>query len=168
MIGGLVLLVIVLAAAAYVGGGWLSGARAGAGHGASSGPMIISNGRTFQIAPAKELPQTKPDLTGMLVRRQDNSLFLGTGKITQHAQLGQVSAPTYDGPVLEAVVTHDTQIFRDETNVDAPPPGDQPGKIQQVVKPGSLDDITINSIVQVWGDRTGERTIVRILVYQPG
>ncbi len=177
LIGGLGLLVVVLAAAAFVGGRLLNRGPAGAVNGLSSGqPRVMiskgGNSTTFTIAPAKELPQTKPDLMGVLVRRQDNSLFLGTGKVTRLVQKSgsqsqpQASAPTYDGPVLEAVITHDTQIFRDETNFTAPP--DASGKIQQVIKPGSLDDITPNSMIQVWGDKTGERTIVRILVYQPG
>ncbi len=173
LIGGVGLLVIVLAAAASVGARWPNRPPAGAGGSSGSGHMqFTSNGKTFQIEPAKELPQSSPDLMGVLVRRQDNSLFLGTGRIQQHAQAGpsggQLSAPTYDGPVLEAVVTHETQIFRDETNFDAPPPADQSGKIQQVIKPGSLDDVPVNSVVQVWGAETGNRFVARVLVYEAG
>ncbi len=177
LIGGVGLLVIVLAAAAYVGGRWLNRAPAAAAAAPGKGQMRVmtNNGgvsRTFQVEPAKELPQSSPDLMGVLVRRQDNSLFLGTGKIQQHAQAGasgsQLSAPTYDGPVLEAVVTHDTMIYRDETNFDAPPPADQAGKIQQVVKPDSMDDIPVNSVVQVWGAKTGDRFVARVLVYEAG
>ena len=109
-------------------------------------------------------------MRGVLVRRQDNSLFVGTGRVTRLVQnqgsQSQASAPTYDGPVLEVVVTHDTPFFRDETDIAAP--ADASGKVQQVVKPGSPDEITTNSTIQVWGEKTGGRTIARVLVYQPG
>ncbi len=167
LIGGVGLLVVVLAVSAYAGARWVNRGLLGAGSGPARGRMqLTSNGRTFQIEPAKGLPQNGPDLVGLLVRRQDNSLFLGTGKIQQRAQPGLVSAPAYDGPVLEAVVTHETQIYRDETDFEAPPPADQSGKIQEVVRTGSLDDIPVSGEVQVWGARTGNRVIARFVVYR--
>ncbi len=164
LIGGLALLVIVLAAAAYVGGRLLNRGPAGA----AAGQTMMARGeggvtRSFSLLPAKELPQNTPDVRGVLVRRQDKSLFVGTGRLTRLSD----EAPTaYDGPVLEVVVTHDTQIFCDDTARSAPDL--QADKIQQVVKPCSLDDITPNIAIQVWGEKTGDRTVARIVVSQAG
>ncbi len=164
LIGGLALLVIVLAAAAYVGGRLLNRGPARA----AAGQAMMARGeggvtRSFVLVPAKELPQNTPDVRGVLVRRQDKSLFVGTGRLTR---MSREVPTTYDGPVLEVVVTHDTQIFCDETAIAAPDL--QADKIQQVVKPCSLDDITPNTAIQVWGEKTGDRTVARVLVAQTG
>jgi hypothetical protein len=42
------------------------------------------------------------------------------------------------------------------------------GKLQQVVQPGSLDDISANSMVQAWGEKQGERLVARVLVFRSG
>ena len=117
----------------------------------------------LSLVPAKELPQNTPDVRGVVVRRQDKSLFVGTGRLTR---MSDEAPTTYDGPVLEVVVTHDTQIFCDDTARSAPDL--QADKIQQVVKPCSLDDIAPNIAIQVWGEKTGDRTVARILVSQAG
>jgi hypothetical protein len=164
LIGGLALLVIVLAAAAYVGGRLLN--RGPGGAAAGQAMMAIGEGgvtRSFSLLPAKELPQNTPDVRGVLVRRQDKSLFVGTGRLTR---MSDDARTTYDGPVLEAVVTHDTQIFCDQTGIAAPDL--QADKIQQVVKPCSLDDVTPNTAIEVWGEKTGDRTVARILVCVTG
>ncbi|MCL4505573.1 MAG: hypothetical protein M1140_06060 [Chloroflexi bacterium] len=164
LIGGLALLAIVLAAAAYVGGRLLNRGPAGA----AGGQAMMARGeggvtRSFLLLPAKELPQKTPDVRGVLVRRQDKSLFVGTGVLMN---LSDEAPTTYDGPVLEVVVTHDTQIFCDDTGRSAP--DIQADKIQQVVKPCSLDDLTANVAISVWGEKTGDRTVARILVCQAG
>jgi hypothetical protein len=46
---------------------------------------------------------------------------------------------------------------------NGPPPEGQ--KIQQVVEPGSLDDIGESSLITVWGKKTGDRIIADVLVY---
>ena len=98
---------------AYVGGRLLN---RGAGR-CSGGQAMMARGeggvaRSFSLLPAKELPQNTPDVRGVVVRRQDKSLFVGTGRLTR---MSDEAPTTYDGPVLEVVVTHDTQIFCDDT-----------------------------------------------------
>jgi hypothetical protein len=48
---------------------------------------------------------------------------------------------------------------------DGPPAQGQ--KIQQVLGPGSLDDIGESSMIYIWGRKTGDRFIAEILVYSP-
>jgi hypothetical protein len=123
------------------------------------------------IQPAKELPQTPADVRGLFDRRQDNSIFIGTGKVTigvSRDSSGKVETSSdHDGPVVEIVVTSQTKLYKDVTmrQFDGPPPEGQ--KIQQVLEPGSSSEIGEASIITVWGKKTGDRFIAEIVVYSP-
>jgi hypothetical protein len=123
------------------------------------------------IQPAKELPQVPADVRGLFDHRQDNSIFIGTGKVTvgvERDQSGKVETSSHhDGPVVEVVVTAQTKIFKDVTmgQFDGPPPEGQ--KIQQVLESGSSDEIGQASLITVWGKKTGDRFIAEIVVYSP-
>ncbi len=172
---GVVVLVGVLAGAAYVGGQLLSAQNQP--QASSGGPImkISTNGGANQqfkldIEPAKEIANLgAPLFKGVFVRQADNSIFVGTGAVKMLAtkdQGGNVSASTsYDGPVVETVVTHDTTIYRDVTmkQFNGQPPAGQ--KVQQVLEPGTIDEIGANSMVQVWGTQNGDRAVANVLVY---
>ncbi len=175
IIGGFVVLVVVLASAAFVGGQLLMGQGLPPGQASSSGPRIsIGQGgkgnQTFQgnIQPAKELPQTTEDVRGVFDHRKDNSVFIGTGVVlrtVQKDQAGNVtSSSTFNGPVVEVVVTPQTIVYSDVTNrqFNGQPPS---GKVQQVLKQGSLDEIGKDSTVRAWGKKTGDRLIADVIVY---
>jgi hypothetical protein len=123
------------------------------------------------IEPAKEVPQTPADVRGLFDHRQDNSIFIGTGKVTvgiERDPSGKVeTSAQHDGPVVEVVVTSQTKIYIDMTmrQFNGPPPEGQ--KIQQVVEPGSADEIGQASLITVWGKKTGDRFIAEVLVYSP-
>jgi hypothetical protein len=174
VVGGIVVLVVLLAGAAFVGGRLLNGQ--GVPVQASQGGLKFASsqggkpGQTFQldIQPAKELPQTPADVKGLFDRRQDNSLFVGTGQVRMMAQKDQsgnvTTSATHDGPTVEVVVTSQTTVYRDVTlkQFSGQPPS---GKIPQVVEPGSLDEIGQDSLVTTWGKKTGDRIIAEVLVY---
>jgi hypothetical protein len=68
------------------------------------------------------------------------------GVLAQRSQGGAISMTShYDGPLVEVVVTHDTTIYRDVTmkQFDGSPPDGK--KLQQVLEPGSVDEIGENS-----------------------
>jgi hypothetical protein len=176
VISGVVALIVLLAGAAFVGGRLLN-ARSST-PGAGSGPvMFTSNGGGERVTvkldmePAKELPQTPAEVKGLYQRRQDSSIFIGTGQVkmmVQQSQGGAISTTSsYDGPMVEVVVAHDTSIYQDVTmkQFNGPPPAGQ--KMQQVVEPGSIDDIGENSVIVVWGERRGDRVLATTLVYSP-
>lgn len=178
VIGGIVGLVLLLAGAAYVGGRLLNGQ--GLPGLSSVGPgMFLGGGNGKQqvrisskdFIPAKELPQTAAIAKGVFVRRQDNSIFVGTGNIrisVQKDRSGNVqSSADHDGPTVEVVVTGQTTVYEDVTmqQFDGPPPQGQ--KIQQIVQPGSLDGLGDSSTITVWGRKTGDRIIADVLVYSP-
>jgi hypothetical protein len=151
-----VALVLVLGAAAFLGGRYLQ-----------NGPSSGGGGR--ELIPAPELPTAEPNITGLFVHRQNNSFFVGTGNITGSKQAGPNGAPQitmgYDGPVLEVVVTTNTKIYSDVTaqNNQNRPRNSTP--IQQRVVPGNLDEIDHNTIINAWGNKSGDRLIADVLVY---
>ncbi len=177
IIGGIVALVLLLAGAAFVGGRLLTGqglpglSLGGPGMflGGGNGKEVRIN--SGDIQPAKELPQTPADEHGIFDHRQDNSIFIGTGQLMMSVKKDQSgnmeTSSSHDGPTVEVVVTTQTTVYQDVTmkQFDGPPPQGQ--KIQQVVEPGSLDEIGQNSTITVWGRKTGDRFIADVLVYSP-
>jgi hypothetical protein len=100
-----------------------------------------------------------------LVRRQDNSLFIDVPERNVSVKPnGTVSqTDSFDDPVIEVVVTHDTKVYQDVTFQHY---NGTCGEIQQVVAPGSLDDIIAGTTFLVWGEQNGERVLATDLVYE--
>jgi hypothetical protein len=181
IVGGILLLVI-LGAAAFVGSRLLAGSSPSAAN--SGGDRVIFQGMAggpnggirksiqLDIESAPELPTSPAAATGIFVRREDNRYFVGTGNIRMMISANQSGgAPqtdfSYDGPVVEVVVTRETQLYQDvtEPNFEAAQNGEL--KLQQVLAPAdSLDDVDENTALQVWGERRGDRLIAAIVVYQ--
>lgn len=171
---GLVL-VAVLAGAAFLAGRLMNHANAGpAGPQVFAGPdgsQVMAMELKMEAAP--ELPQTSPEASGVFTRREDKSIYIGTftgseggvafsasagGDVTTHT----LSIP-YDGPVLEVVVTQETTLYRDTTQLDAEQLSSE--TVQQTVGPGNLDDLSSDSMLTVWGRRIGDRIIADVLLY---
>jgi hypothetical protein len=174
IVSGVLLLVLLLLGAAFVAGRLLSG-RVGAGGDAEMVTFDTAEGRAgfarqLEMINAPEMPVAPPDVAGVFVRREDNSLFVGTGNLTfvingDGENTTQAKA-SYDGPVVEVVVTHDTQIYRDDTfgELSSETPS---GAVQQVLNAGSVEEIAENGSVAAWGERRGERLFASVLVYYP-
>ncbi len=167
IVGG-VLVVLLLAGAAFVGGRMLSAQNRGAGDAGGDGPQMITTGpfgsSSVDIVSADEAPATTADAAGILVRREDNSVFVGTGEVRIRMEAdGEVGAG-HDGPVVEVVVTHETVVYCDDTRYVPEEAID--GKIQQVLGPGSVDEIGEHSIVSAWGQERGDRLFADVLIYQ--
>ncbi len=173
--GGIIVLVLLLGGAAFIGARLLNGQGLPVASSGGSGPRIGTGGgpaTSLDIQPAKELPQTSADVRGLFDHRQNNSIFVGTGQVMMSAKKdasGNVqTSASHSGPTVEVVVTTQTIIYKDVTmqqfNGKAPAAGQ---KIQQVVEPGSLDEIGQSSLITVWGKQTGDRYIADVLVYSP-
>ena len=182
LIIGSVVLVAVLAGAAFVGARMLAAsdqAAAGVPGGGGrvmqiinddgSGPVALN----IRIEPAPELPDRPAETAGLFVRRQDNSLIVGTGNITLDVEVdgatGEETVTTnHTGPEVEVVVSRDTVIYHDITEIDVEPSARQSGEmtVQQVVEPvDSLAEIGENTEVQAWGEKRGDRVVAEVLVY---
>jgi len=168
-------LVVLVGVAAFLAGRMLNGKVGPLGFG-----MPIGNGGmvsiSVQVTPAPELPKTEPEMRGLFVERKDNSIFVsaismdagGKGVVLQADSSGggdgepSVSGPKADGPKKEVVITTDTTIYLENTDLGEPKPGENK-VIQQTVTEGSLDDLTSQSFVTVWGRKSGDRIIAEVL-----
>ena len=172
LIVGVVALIVLLAGAAFVGGRLLNQATPQAG---GPGGMMISGGPgggsqrvSVELVPAKELPEAEPAATGLFAERKDNSIFvtLGNKFMVQVEKSGAVNTQTDgNGQQLEIVVTGDTILYKDVTQMGDVQTQPVDGKLQQQVAPGSLDEIGANSMVTAWGERRGDRVIANVLFY---
>jgi len=145
---GLIALLILLVSAAFVGGQLLN---------RTLNPQGVRN-----FVAAEELPQTQPDALGLLVRREDNSLFMGTGGINIDAEIDGVPVLSYDGPVVEVVVNSETHVYQDVTALPGP---FSSGEIQQEVAEGTIEEIDETHKISVWGRKVGDRIIADVLLY---
>ncbi len=142
--------------------------------------MVSDNGsgpvsQRITVLPAPELPARPSETSGMFVRRQDNSLFVGTGGTTVDVEVDgntgeRVVNLGHTGPEIEVVVNHDTVIYRDETDLSAGDSGERKSgerEVQQVLEPvDSLDEINKQTEFEIWGEQRGDRVVAQILVYR--
>jgi hypothetical protein len=175
----LAVVVVVVAGAAFIGGRLLNGQAGPLGllpFGNGNGAVSIA----INMTPAPELPTTRPEATGTFVERKDNTITVqtismkmgsGGGVVVEVGPGGDTDGPITsdmggDGPKVEVVVTNETTIYRDATDLGEPPTsGNETITVQQVVEPGTLDDLTTQSMVQVWGRKNGDRIIADMIVY---
>jgi hypothetical protein len=167
------ILVVVLGAAAFIGGRMLNGKVGPLGLGLPMGGGGDMMSISVQITPAAELPTTEPQTRGLFVERKDNSIFVsaismdagGKGVVVQAGgDDGEISVagPKPDGPKKEVVITNETTIYLENTDFGEPKPGENQ-VLQQTVTEGSLDDLTSQSFVTVWGRKSGDRIIAETL-----
>ena len=174
MIVGLSILVVVVGVAAFIGGRLLNG---------SVGPlgMLLSGGNgqvmsvSIQVTPAPELPTTQPEIIGSFVERQDNTIVIQSvsmnagkgGYVLQTGGEGEAVAGSpiqNDGPKVEVVVSNETTIYLETTQPpSAPPTSGENLVMQQTVKEASLDDLTSQSFITVWGRKSGDRIIAEVI-----
>lgn len=176
-ITGLILLVVVLAGGAYTAVQLLSAQNSPAD--APAGAMVFEDVmddgsgspvtvRTV-VLPAAELPQRPPEASGILVRQEDNSYFVGTGNVSvsvNEIDGEMVTAVDHSGPEIEVVAGRDTQFYRDVTDVEIAFTESKEQTFQQelaaVEPPETMPD---GSEFQVWGRQSGDRVIADVIVY---
>lgn len=171
---GAAALVMLLIAAAFVGGQLLNTEAA-----AGASPLQITAGGAdttgmqaefkMDMEMAQEIPQTEPDVSGLLARRSDKSLFITTGNIVMSISTnpdGSMSINgTADGPEVEVVIPHTAQVYVDTTALTAAGAPQADGTRKQTVEPGAVDEIGKNSVISVWGERRGDRVIAHTVLY---
>lgn len=133
---------------------------------AVQGPDGQAQTFALNIAPAEELPARQPDEVGMFVERKDNSVFIGTGEINVIAKAEPGEEPQIDssfsGPKVEVVISSDTVVYKDTTELDPEDPG---AEVQQTVELSTIDEITEQSSIMVWGRKAGDRIIADVIVF---
>jgi len=183
IIGG-ILLVVLFAAAAFIAGRMLN-----------RQVEALSEGIEVDFSDAEEIPQTAPEIVGLVAAVDGDTLtiqefnmnnMLGmigeTGVVVQSIEIenpedmDELPVPEFvgaDGPVTEIVITHDTEIYRDTTFgeiaiiADGDTMPEFPDEIKIKVEPGNVDEIGTHSMVTVWGERSGDRVIASVILFQP-
>lgn len=142
--------------------------RLAGGAGLVSG-SLFGGPTSIRALPAKELPPRDPEAQGVTLRRADNSVIIGTNftkyQRNKNDDTGEVwHEIAFDGKPLEkeVVVTRDTIIYGDATDRNAEAVN---GKIQQVVRPSTLDDIRKDAFLRIWGEGKGDRIIAKVILY---
>jgi hypothetical protein len=164
--------ILLLAAATFMAVRYFTQPKNSAG-GGPGGNFISMGGpggerREFKldIEPAKELPPTEPDEAGIFVERKDNSIFIGTGDVTVMAKAEPGQEPQVDsdftGPKVEVVISANTVVYKDTTELDPEDPG---ARVQQTVELSTIDEITEQSSISVWGRKAGDRIIADVVVF---
>jgi hypothetical protein len=166
-------LVLVVGAAAFVGGRMLNGNVNPLGLFGLGGNGKMMSVR-INVIPAEELPKTPPEIMGQFVERKDNTILIqslslksGAGGVVVEKGGGEAVAgsPVDDsGPKVEVVVTNETIIYRETTEIGEPTSGETQ-TVQQTVEESTLDDLTSQSMVTVWGRKSGDRIIADVLFY---
>jgi hypothetical protein len=169
---GLGLLIVFVGMAAFIGGRLLNQRVGPMGLGLPMGNgdfMSVS----IQVTPAPELPTTQPAVIGSFVERKDKTIVVqsvsmdagkGGGVVVQsgggEGEAVAGSPLDSDGPKVEVVITSDTTVYLETTQPpSAPPTSGENLVLQQTVEEGSLDDLTSQSFITVWGRKSGDRII---------
>jgi hypothetical protein len=167
------ILVLLVGAAAFIGGRMLNNKVSPLGLFGLGGK---GNMRSFSInlIPAEELPKTPPEVTGLFVERKDKTSVIqsvslkggGGGMVVEKGGGGEVQivGGKNDGPKVEIVITNETTIYRDTTQPSEPPSGENE-TLQQTVEESTLDELNSQSMITVWGRKSGDRIIAEVLFY---
>jgi hypothetical protein len=170
-------LVLVVGAAAFLGGRMLNSNVSPLGFFGLGGKGDVMS-FAINVVPAEELPKTPPEVMGLFVERKDKTLVIqslslkgGGGGVVVEKSKGEAVAGTRldaeSGPQVEVVVTNETIIYRETTHLDGPPSvkSGETQTIQQTVEESTLDELTSESMVTVWGRKSGDRVIADVLFY---
>ncbi len=160
IIGGIVVLVVLLGGAAFVGG-QLFRQQAQANKNGASLPAKL-------VTPAAGVPNTEPDARGDALSRDGNSIIVcESNPIMSINPDGTVNKNGRCTMEVEVVIGHDTAIIHDVSALRNPAPAKQGGSfvIQQFTEPGSADDIGAGTAVRAWGTLSGNRLVARTILY---
>jgi len=158
------LAILLIGIAAFVGGRMLNGNVGIVGLGGPNGGQVSIS--INDITPAPELPVTPADITGMFVERKDNAVVvqavtfgMGVGGVSNDSPMDENG-----GIKVEGVVTSQTRIYKDVTQIPEAVNGEIHG-LQQAADEGTLDDLSPDCFITVWGRRSGDRIIADVLFY---
>jgi len=77
---------------------------------------------------------------------------------------GNTPLDTNSGPKVEIIVTNETIIYRETTDFSLLSPGEN-FTLQQTVEESTLDHLNSQTMITVWGRRSGDRVVADILFY---
>ena len=129
-----------------------------------------------KLLPAPGLPTSEPEVAGLFLRREDQSLFVGTGEIEMKVMIPEkgaepVAEAKANGPTVEVVVNRNTEIYKDTSEISLEARRDGLEVQQTVELFDSLDqlmeEVSTTDELSIWGQKSGDRVIASVIVYRP-
>jgi hypothetical protein len=149
-----------------------------------SGPVAESTDLTIITEPSALLPQSNPTACGIFLGVNGDDVTVGVGQVEVELQMeitvdslngrdtDRSVSVNHTGPEANVVLTADTTIYRDDTErIDHDPEGDLPpsGAVtlqQELTEVDSLDGLSGNFEIQVWGTEGTNGVVADVLVYR--
>ncbi len=164
-------LVLLLTGAALLTGCLLNSQRPEIGTDVMEGPdgTIMATAARMDIEYAEEMPDTSPDIGGLVVQREGSSLYIGTGNVSATLVEGDQEETSrwyfrHDGPVAEVITTQDTLIYHDVTMRQFEG-GSPSGPVQQMLNRSTLEEIGKDSMISVWVEMHDNRMVAKVIVF---
>jgi len=137
----------------------------------TSGEVLI----TFEDP--STLPVYRETTLGVFLSREWNQLTLGTGSIEVEIGVEVINDEdpvkdinvSYTGDPINVLVTPDTEIYKDVTEIPEITAEDlETGEklVMIEIQPGYLEDLEENMIIRVWGENSDGTVIANVLVYE--
>ncbi len=152
-------LVVLLAVATFLAGKYMSG---------GVGNLMDEEEHAGDLIMAEELPKSEPQTMGLFVERKDNSIFVGPASsirimVPGPGEEGEpVMEADYVGDKVEVVISNDTTIYRDVTPMG---PENANKAIQQILELSTIDAISPQSAITVWGRKAGDRILADVIMF---
>jgi hypothetical protein len=152
-------LIVVLAVVAFVAVRYMN-----AGGGSSMGDERLGG----NLIQSEELPETEPQTMGVLVERNDNMMIVAPADSIHIMAPGpnQEGEPKmeadYVGDKVEVVISNETTIYQDVTPMNME---NAHKDIQQVLELSTIDAISPESVITVWGRKNGDRIVADVVLF---
>lgn len=167
--GGAFVLLLLLAAT-FLGGKLMAQGEGGVPLSDVAQPITLQDGSVAQSVPAPlmemaaELPARAPETKGLFVGRTDDTLTIGTGNVMAMISTEPNAVPefSYDGIQQNVLVTNQTRLYIDKTEYTL----GQTAVQQKLEEVESLDVLTENAMLEVWGERSGDQIVAEAILMQ--
>jgi hypothetical protein len=126
--------------------------------------------RGGNLIPSEDLPKAEPQTMGVFSERNDNVIIVAPADgirimVPDPNQQGAGEPKMeadYVGDKVEVVISNDTTIYRDVTPMG---PENAEKDIQQVLELSTIDEISPQSVITVWGRKAGDRILADVILF---
>jgi hypothetical protein len=151
--------IVLLALVTFVAVKYMNGA---------AGTFTGDEERGGNLIQSEELPKAEPQTMGVFSERNDNIMIIAPADSVRIMAPGpnQEGEPKmeadYVGDKVEVVISNETTIYRDVTPMG---PENAEKDIQQVLELSTIDAISPQSIITVWGRKAGDRILADVILF---